>query len=408
MSINNNHVRSDGSFAPKALLSMAPPLPFAEAGLGASILVPGGFTCPGMPTIPKSNPKTSTNTTNKGKIKSKKKTNQLVQETIPLNDIRRTYPRLVEALLNRGQVDDIESKLSSICINDSSFLLIINAIEKENPFGPIYQEIHGIQAASRCINAYFSAIPDSVFAILDSKFYKRSTGSEIHCNYSFSGSIIHRIVIEDIEQTMDINNAIVGLQTLAQVALDREYLPTSDGINAAEEMEDEETTNEPIDVQNQESNEDESDELQENPTDSTPSPTSNTDADSPPNSQKESESTPSSSANIPNESGNKRRFSFDQQELVVPTGKKRLSVGEVDFFVDKNDNFVACDQLIIATNKTKFKIGERMQSSRSFTTNGKIIFSLNADKRVQKLEVTYSSKLATQSSKYIDESMIDR
>ena len=404
MSVNGKG-RIDGSLASKSLFSLSltttPPLPLAEAGNGASILL---STMLGVATAQKN--KSAPSSSSRSKMKMKKKGNQLVQETIPLNDIRRTYPHLVQTMLNRGQVDDCESKLSSICVTDSSFLLIINAAEKENPFGPIYQEIHGIQAASRCINAYFSAIPDSVFNISESKFYKRSIGSEIHCTFSFSGSIIHRIVIEDLEQMHDISNAIMGLQTLAQVAIDREYLPTNEGIITEDSPEvDDDASNDP--QCNQDRKEDECDDTPEAPSDTPSTASSHEDSESF-QSKNRTMSDSSLSPSQPTEIGMKRRYSIDQQELVVPTGKKRLSVGEVDFFVDKDDDFASCDQLVIATSKTKFKIGERMLSARSFSTGGKIVFTLNTDKRVQKLEVTYSSRQATQSSKYIDESMIDR
>lgn len=388
-------------YTSKSLLSMslatAPPL--GEAGQGASIVSSmfPSLLCGTTSSQTKINAKSApSSSSSKVKQKTKKKSNQLVQETIPLNDIRRTYPRLIETIMNRGQVEDCENKLSSICVKDSSFLLIISAIEREHPYGPIYQEIHGIEAAAKCINAYFSAIPDSVFAIVDSKFYKKPIGSEIHCNFSFSGSVIHRIVIEDIEQMNDISNAILGLQTLAQVAIDREYLPTTGSTDTTKEQHDFKDTDRKHNIittaiDGQPNNEDGP------PTDIiSPATSSNQDSSS--------QTHEMESSNI----GMKRHYSIDQQPLVIPTGKKRLSVGELDFFVDKDDNFISCDQLIIATNKTKFKIGERMQSSRSFTTNGKITFTLNADKLVQKLEVTYSSRTATQSSRYVDDTQIDR
>jgi hypothetical protein len=142
----------------------------------------------------------TSNTHKPNKLKIKPKKGQLIQETIPLNDVRRSYPRMIEAILNRG-LEDCESKLRNICTADAdSFLLVLSAIEKVNPFGPVYQEVHGIGAASRYLNAYLSAIPDAVFAISESKFFKRLPGSEIHCNFTFSGSVIHRIVVDGDEK----------------------------------------------------------------------------------------------------------------------------------------------------------------------------------------------------------------
>ncbi len=132
--------------------------------------------------------------------KKKRRMSELVIDTIPLNDPRRNYPRLLEMIFNRCQAEDCFHKLASICTlghheQDDIFTLIVSAIEKENVFGPVYSEVHSVDAAARLLSTYFLAVPDSIFVIVDCKFYKRTPNgeSEIHCNFSFSGSKVYKV-----------------------------------------------------------------------------------------------------------------------------------------------------------------------------------------------------------------------
>lgn len=199
-------------------------------------------------------------------------------------------------------------------------------------------------------------------------------------------------------------SAVLGLQTLAQVAMEREYLAQEFASSALEEGEiaDERYSD-----------------AQEAGVDADAmviARTSTTDSMETTNSQILSSNTllsPANNTNITNNnSGNNSNSSSEKHTSASITSyfnaekRKVFVVGETEFCtnIQQGDDHYpppAYDQLMIATKKTKFRVGERLPASRSFSTNGKIIFLLNQEKKVEKMEILFSAKMASQSSRYL-------
>lgn len=70
--------------------------------------------------------------------------NGLIMETLPIHDIRRTYPKILEELPSLMNAVEIESALKPIIVDAETFELVIAAREGTNPFGPTYNEIRGL------------------------------------------------------------------------------------------------------------------------------------------------------------------------------------------------------------------------------------------------------------------------
>jgi len=86
-----------------------------------------------------------------------------------------------------------------------------------NPFGPNYREVRGVSSMVEYVDAYLEAIPDCIFAILDSKFFRKAQNeSMIISSYTVNGRMIFTVDTLDTEDVEDIDSAISGLQMLYQ------------------------------------------------------------------------------------------------------------------------------------------------------------------------------------------------
>lgn len=128
--------------------------------------------------------------------KRKRNVHELKAETIPLNDVRRSYPRIFGTLMNRGQTEDIAQRLASIA-DPQSFVFVMHCKDLHDTVAPRYRELKGIDCAARFLGIFFQTTPDSIFVMRDHQFYKRSTSSQIHCNFELMGSIIYQMNIQN-------------------------------------------------------------------------------------------------------------------------------------------------------------------------------------------------------------------
>jgi hypothetical protein len=138
-------------------------------------------------------------------------------ETVPLGDIRRTYPKLLEQMIHRADIDSIIKRLKKMVALEDEFILTISCVENENSFGPIYREFIGIKAAANFLHIQSQTIPDQVLLIESMKFFKhKSQHSQIRCDLVYAGCLVYKMIIEYPEVAIDFNLAVIGLQGLQQ------------------------------------------------------------------------------------------------------------------------------------------------------------------------------------------------
>eukprot|EP00981_Chlorochromonas_danica_P008028 scaffold1945_cov181-Ochromonas_danica.AAC.23 len=128
--------------------------------------------------------------------KRKRNLQELKAETIPLNDARRSYPRIFATMMNRCQTEDIAHRLSAIA-DTQNFIFILQNKDIHDHICPKYRELRGIDCTSRFLGILFQTTPDSIFVMKDYQFYKKSTSSQIHCNFELTGSSIYQMVIQN-------------------------------------------------------------------------------------------------------------------------------------------------------------------------------------------------------------------
>lgn len=73
-------------------------------------------------------------------------------------------------------------------------VLVIKFYGQENPYGPSYREVYGINAVVQFIDTFFFALPDSIFRTQEKKLILRQDGtSYIMCRYTFNGTRLYKI-----------------------------------------------------------------------------------------------------------------------------------------------------------------------------------------------------------------------
>lgn len=132
---------------------------------------------------------------------------------LPSNDIRCNYHRIIETIFNGCQKSIATEHFKSICADDC--VLVSNSTH--NPFGPNYRELRGIESMVEYVETALEAIPDCIFAITDSKFFRKAQNeSMVIASYTVNGRMIYTIDALNGEDIEDIDSAISGLQMLYQ------------------------------------------------------------------------------------------------------------------------------------------------------------------------------------------------
>lgn len=146
-------------------------------------------------------------------VKNSRKKPKTEHVHLPASDVRSNYHRIFETIFNGCQKSIASKHFRSVCIEDC--ILVSRSIN--NPFGPNYREVRGIDSMVEYVDTSLEAIPDCIFAILDTKFFRKPQAeSMIISSYTVNGRIIYTIDSLDTEDIEDIDSAISGLQMLYQ------------------------------------------------------------------------------------------------------------------------------------------------------------------------------------------------
>ncbi len=132
---------------------------------------------------------------------------------LPASDARSNYHKIFEMIFNGCPKSAAAKHFRSICAEDCVFV----SRSINNPFGPNYREVRGVSSMVEFVDAYLEAIPDCIFAILDSKFFRKAQNeSMIISSYTVNGRMIFTVDTLDTDDVEDIDSAISGLQMLYQ------------------------------------------------------------------------------------------------------------------------------------------------------------------------------------------------
>lgn len=97
--------------------------------------------------------------TNLGKKRRKRDKYELIPDTLAINDCRRSYHKIFDAIMGLNEFE-VKKVLSRIVADPANFVLVVSAIEDQNPFGPVYIELRGLgESLPRVIPYKSSASP---------------------------------------------------------------------------------------------------------------------------------------------------------------------------------------------------------------------------------------------------------
>ena len=104
--------------------------------------------------------------------------------SLPANDIRSSYPRIYASIFNGCCTTTATKQFKSICIEEC--VLVVRSMN--HPFGPNYREVRGIRSMVDFIDSAMEAVPDCIFNIIDTKFYRKPQHeSAIISSYTING-----------------------------------------------------------------------------------------------------------------------------------------------------------------------------------------------------------------------------
>lgn len=126
-------------------------------------------------------------------------------------DIRRIIPQMFENIFNGLVKDQVAETFKQICADN--FVIVTRSMD--NPFGPNYREVQGHASCVAFADIIIEAVPDIVFTVVDSKFYKKPKNeSVIVSSYTTHGHMLYAFDTTDVEDPDDIDGAVDGLQLL--------------------------------------------------------------------------------------------------------------------------------------------------------------------------------------------------
>jgi hypothetical protein len=127
--------------------------------------------------------------------------------------VRSNYHRTLETVFNGCHKTIAVKHFKAMCSEDC--VMVIRAVN--NPFGPNYREMRGIESMVEYVDTALEAVPDMIFAITDSKFFRKPQNeSMVISSYTANGRMIYTIDTLNSEDVEDIGSAISGLQMLYQ------------------------------------------------------------------------------------------------------------------------------------------------------------------------------------------------
>jgi len=143
--------------------------------------------------------------------RKKLKTDHLV---LPVSDVRTKYPRIFESIYNGCYKSFAVRQFRKMCLEDC--VMVVRS--QHNPFGADYMEIHGIESMVEYIDTFIESVPDCIFSITETKFYRKPKyQSMVISSYTINGRAIYSIeAMEAAEDDEDISGAISGLLGLGE------------------------------------------------------------------------------------------------------------------------------------------------------------------------------------------------
>lgn len=319
--------------------------------------------------------------------------NDLAPETVPLNDIRRTYPSVFASLTSRAGLEEMRAQFSKIVAGDD-FTFVVTTLEGENPFGPVYREMKGLEAAIKFMSAYFQAVPDCIVHHTNLQFFKRKNGeSVLKTDFTIAGCMAFKVVVDNADQVDDFKSAVEGLQGLQSAIQpgqeDDGPGEDSDGGDESNE-EDNQAAEEDSHANSSFQDPDEQPRKRQRPNNVLGSSSSSIASHTTPDESKSySESSEIDALSL-------RRLEEERERLAR---KKRVEVGDTEVMIDADDDASAYRNMLIASDSTNYQLGQRTEG-RTFSTGGKMIFYMNKDKKLVKIDAQYSAKKTVDSCKY--------
>lgn len=137
--------------------------------------------------------------TDSGEERRARKSLKSARVAIAENDIRSQYAQIFTDAFNTMGHADLHKLLSTYCTEEC--FAVYKYIGNPNPvYGPVYCELVGIDAICNYWHAIFSALPDSVFEMQESKVRALPNGScAIVLKFIFSGTKIFKISADSHE-----------------------------------------------------------------------------------------------------------------------------------------------------------------------------------------------------------------
>ncbi|RYG68824.1 hypothetical protein EON64_04285 [archaeon] len=121
---------------------------------------------------------------------------------IPKNDVRRSYPLIFKDAFNACDGDIFEALLTKHCTeNCGAFYRYVGT---NNPYGDFdHMEAVGIPAIAAYWGAIFSAVPDSLFDIVETKFrLLPNRQTSIVCKFLYSGTKVYKLATDDTKSSV--------------------------------------------------------------------------------------------------------------------------------------------------------------------------------------------------------------
>lgn len=322
--------------------------------------------------------------------------NDLAPETVPLNDVRRTYPSVFASLTSRAGLEEMRAQFSKIVAGDD-FTLVVTTVEGENPFGPVYREMKGLEAAIKFMSAYFQAVPDCIVHHTNLQFFKRKNGeSVLKTDFTIGGCMAFKVVVDNADQVDDFRSAVEGLQGLqSAVQTGEQEDDGQDGDNGDDNDDGTESNEEAVAEEESHANSsfqdaDEQPRKRQRPNHALGSSSSSIASHTTPDESKSySETSEIDAMSL-------RRLEEERERLAK---KKRVEVGDTEVMIDADEDASAYRNMLITSDSTNYQLGQRTEG-RTFSTGGKMIFYMNKDKKLVKIDAQYSAQKTMDSCKY--------
>eukprot|EP01033_Poteriospumella_lacustris_P018098 gene18098-12986_t len=288
----------------------------------------------------------------------------------------------------------MRAQFSKIVAGDD-FTFVVTTVEGENPFGPVYREMKGLEAAIKFMSAYFQAVPDCIVHHTNLQFFKRKNGeSVLKTDFTIAGCMAFKVVVDNADQVDDFKSAVEGLQGLQSA------------VQAGQEGDDQGEDNGDDNDDGTESNEEEAADEESRANSSLQDADEQPRKRPRPNHALGSSSSSIASHTTPDESKSYtetseidatslRRHEEERQRLAK---KKRVEVGDTEVMIDADDDASAYRNMLITSDSTNYQLGQRTEG-RTFSTGGKMIFYMNRDKKLVKIDAQYSAKKTMDSCK---------